>query len=173
MMIVAALLTGLLTLQLLLPATAYAHCPLCTAGAGVVALGAAKLGVGPISVGIFLGAFAVALGLWVARLLKKQYVPKQKQVLAIFSFATTILPLQTVLADYTSVYVPFWGEYGKTLLINTFLIGGIIGGVLILLSPYLSRKLALARGGAMYPFQGMVITLLLLVSAAAVIELAV
>lgn len=166
-------ITGLLALQLLLPATAYAHCPLCTAGAGVVAFGAAKLGVGPMSVGIFLGAFAVALGLWVARLLKKQYVPKQKEVLAIFSFATTILPLQPVLADYTSVYLPFWGEYGKTILINLFLIGGIVGGVLMLLSPYLSRKLALARGGEMYPFQGMVITLLLLVSAAVVVELAV
>ncbi len=164
---------GLLALQLLLPATAHAHCPLCTAGAGVVALGAAKLGVGPMSVGIFLGAFAVALGLWVARFLKKQYVPKQKALLAIFSFATTILPLQPVLADYTSVYLPFWGEYGKTILINLFLVGAIIGGVLILLSPFLSRKLALARGGTMYPFQGMVITLLLLVSAAVVIEFAV
>ncbi len=173
MIIVAALLTGLLALQLLLPATAYAHCPLCTAGAGVVAFGAAKLGVGAMSVGIFLGAFAVALGLWVARLLKKQYVPRQKEALAIFSFATTIFPLQSALADYTSVYLPFWGEYGKTLLINRFLVGGIIGGVLILLSPYLSRKLALARGGAMYPFQGMVITLALLVSAAVAIELAV
>ncbi len=171
MKVVAALLTGLLALQLL-PVAAYAHCPLCTAGAGVVAFGAAKLGVGPMSVGIFIGAFAVALGLWVARLLKKQYVPKQKEALAIFSFATTILPLQSMLADYTSVYLPFWGEYGKTLLINLFLVGGIIGGVLILLSPYLSRKLALARGGAMYPFQGMVVTLALLVSAALVIELA-
>jgi hypothetical protein len=173
MTFIAASLTGLLALMLLLPAAAYAHCPLCTAGAGVVALGAAKLGVGPMSVGIFLGAFAVALGLWVARLLKKQYMPRQKEALAIFSFATTIFPLQSVLADYTSVYLPFWGEYGKTLLINLFLVGGIIGGVLILLSPYLSRKLALARGGAMYPFQGMVITLVLLSSVAVVIELTV
>jgi len=162
----------MLVLQLL-PATAYAHCPLCTVGAGVVAFGAAKLGVGSMSVGIFLGAFAVALGLWVARLLKKQHIPRQKEALAIFSFATTILPLQSALADYTSVYLPFWGEYGKTLLINLFLVGGIIGGVLILLSPYLSRKLALARDGKMYPFQGMVITLVLLVSAAVVVELAV
>ncbi len=169
-MIAAAHLTALLALLSLLPTAAHAHCPLCTAGAGVVAFGAAKLGVGPMSVGIFLGAFAVALGLWVARLLKKQYLPRQKEALAIFSFVTTILPLQSVLADYTSVYLPFWGEYGKTLLINRFLVGGIIGGVLILLSPYLSRKLALARGGAMYPFQGMVITLGLLVTAAVVIE---
>ncbi len=173
MMIGATLLAGLFALQLLLPATAHAHCPLCTAGAGVVALGAAKLGVGPMAVGILLGAFAVALGLWVARLLKKQYVPRQKAVLAIFSFATTIFPLQSALADYTSVYLPFWGEYGKTLVINLFIVGAIIGGVLILFSPYLSKKLALARGGAMYPFQGMVITLVLLVCAVVAIELVV
>jgi hypothetical protein len=128
---------------------------------------------GPMSIGIFLGAFAVALGLWVARFLKKQYLPRQKALLAVFSFATTIFPLQAVLADNTSVYLPFWGEYGKTLVINLFVVGAVVGGLLILSSPYLSRKLALARGGEMYPFQGMVITLLLLVSAAAVIGLVV
>ncbi len=157
------------TLGLITPA-AHAHCPLCTAGAGVVALGAAKLGVGPMSVGIFLGAFAVALGLWVARLIKKQYMPMQREALALFSFATTIIPLQSMLADYTSVYLPFWGEFGKTILINRFLVGGIIGGILLILSPYLSRKLALARKGKMYPFQGMAITFSLLVTATLVIE---
>ncbi len=151
--------------------TAHAHCPLCTAGAGVVALGAAKLGVGPMSVGIFLGAFAVALGLWVARLIKKKYVPRQKEMLALISFVTTIIPLQSVLADYSSVYLPFWGEYGKTILINLFLVGGIIGGTLLLISPHLSRKLALARNGKMYPFQGTTITLSLLLTAAVVIEI--
>ena len=171
MRIMTISLTGLFAL-LLLPVTTHAHCPLCTAGAGVVALGAAKLGVGPMSVGIFLGAFAVALGIWIARIIKKQFVPRQTAVLALFSFATTIFPLQAVLADYSSVYLPFWGEYGKTIVINLFLVGAIIGGVLILFSPYLSRKLALARGGKMFPFQGMVITLVLLVSAAVVIELA-
>jgi len=164
---------GLPALTLLVSAPAYAHCPLCTAGAGALALGAAQLGVGPMSIGIFLGAFAVALGLWVARLLKKKYLPGQKALLAIFSFATTIFPLQAVLADNAPVYLPFWGEYGKTFVINLFVAGAVIGGVLILLSPWLSRKLALARGGEMYPFQGMVITLVLLISAAAVIGVAV
>lgn len=162
---------GLPVLGLFAYAPAHAHCPLCTAGAGLAALGAAKLGVGSMSIGIFLGAFALALGLWIARFLKKQYLPGQKGMLAVLSFATTILPLQSVLADNTSLYLPFWGEYGKTFVINLFVAGAVVGGALILLSPYLSRKLALARGGEMYPFQGMVITLVLLVSAAAVIGL--
>ncbi|GMR17239.1 MAG: hypothetical protein BMS9Abin32_309 [Gammaproteobacteria bacterium] len=157
---------------LLAAAPAGAHCPLCTAGAGVVALGAAQLGAGPMSIGVFLGAFAVALGMWVARLLQKQYLPGQKALLAIFSFATTIFPLQAVLADNSALYLPFWGEYGRTLVINLFVVGAIIGGVLMLLSPYLSRKLALARGGEMYPFQGMIITLVLLVAAAAIVGFA-
>ncbi|MDH3379721.1 MAG: hypothetical protein OEQ39_22585, partial [Gammaproteobacteria bacterium] len=78
----------------------------------------------------------------------------------------------TALADYTSVYLPFWGEYGATFVINLFVVGATVGGVLILLSPYLSRKLALARGGKMFPFQGMAITLVVLITAAFVIELA-
>lgn len=159
---------GLSALGLLVSAPAHAHCPLCTAGAGVAAFGASKLGMGPMSIGVFLGAFAVALGLWATRFLKKQYIPKQGSVLAVLSFATTIFPLQAALADNTSLYLPFWGEYGRTIVINLFLVGAIVGGVLILCSPYLSRKLALARGGKMYPFQGMAITLLLLISAAAV-----
>ncbi len=171
MKIASASFVGLPVLGLFVSAPAHAHCPLCTAGAGVAALGAAKLGMGPTSIGILLGAFAVALGLWFARFLKKQYVPRQKALLAILSFATTIFPLQAVLADNTSVYISFWGEYGKTFVINLFVAGALVGGMLILLSPYLSRKLALARGGEMYPFQGMVITLVLLVSAAAVVEL--
>ena len=170
-MTITLVLSGLFVL--LLPGMAFAHCPLCTAGAGIVALGAVKLGMGPISVGIFLGAFAVALGIWFARFLKKRYIPQQKAVLVILSFVTTILPLQTVLADYTSLYFPYWGEYGKTLLINLFVVGGVIGGLLILSTPYLSRKLTLVRGGVMFPFQGSVITLTLLVSVAGIVELVV
>jgi hypothetical protein len=162
---------GLPLFSLLASAPAHAHCPLCTAGAGVAALGAAKLGMSPMSIGIFLGAFAVALGLWFGRLLKKQYLPKQTALLAIFSFATTIFPLQAVLADNTSLYLPFWSEYGKTFVINLFVIGSVAGGALIILAPYLSSKLTLTRGGEVYPFQGMAITLALLVSGAAVIEL--
>ncbi len=173
MKLASTFFVGLPVLILLMSTPAHAHCPLCTAGAGVLALSAAKLGVGPMPIGIFLGAFAVALGLWVARLLKRQYLPRQKVLLAVFSFATTIFPLQAVLADNASVYLPFWGEYGKTFVINLFVVGAVVGGLLILSSPYLSRKLALARGGEMYPFQGMVITLVLLVSAAAVIGLVV
>lgn len=170
-MTITLVLSGLFVL--LLPGMALAHCPLCTAGAGIVALGAVELGLGPMSVGIFLGAFAVALGIWFARFLKKRYIPQQKTILVLLSFVTTILPLQAVLADYTSLYFSFWGEFGKTLLINLFLIGGILGGLLMLSTPYLSRKLTLARGGVMFPFQGVVITLVLLVSAAGIVELVV
>ncbi len=170
---VAMTMGALTALTLLAPAAVYAHCPLCTAGAGVVAFGAAKLGIGATSVGVFLGAFAVALGLWLARLLKKRYLPRQKEALVILSFATTILPLEPVIADYTSLYIPFWGEYGKTLLINRFIVGSLIGGGLLLASPYLSKALALVRRGRMYPYQGMVITFMLLLSAAFVIEIAV
>ena len=66
-------------------------------------------------------------------------------------------------------YRQFNAPFTLALLTSVRLVGAIVGGVLILFSPYLSRKLALARGGQIYPFQGMVITLLLLVSAATVL----
>ena len=50
-----------------------AHCPLCTAGAAIAAGGAIYLGVSVIVVGLFIGAFAVSTGWWVAKIIKKQY----------------------------------------------------------------------------------------------------
>lgn len=49
-----------------LPRATFAHCPLCTIGAGAAAVGAAWLGVSYMVIGVFLGAFGLAIGLWTA-----------------------------------------------------------------------------------------------------------
>ena len=151
---------------LIFPTVALAHCPLCTAGAGIVALSAYWLGVNGLTIGVLLGAFAVALGLWIARLLKKKYIPQQNNVIGVFSWLTTILPLKMLLSDYTSIYINWGGSYGslfnRTYPINLFLVGGVIGGLLIYIAPSLSR-FTTERRGKTVPYQGMIITFTLLI----------
>ena len=148
-----------------------AHCPLCTVGAGAAAIGATWLGIGNIPVGIFIGAFAVALGAWISRLIKKEYVPRQRDLLIGFSFFSTVLPLFPMMEEYSSIYIPWLGDYGKTYLIKLFLVGAIIGGVIILLAPRLSKKITSINKGRMIPYQGLVVTFTLLLIASLISEL--
>ena len=148
------------------PLPALAHCPLCTAGAGLVAIGAYWLGVNGLTIGVLLGAFAFALGLWIGRLIKKKYIPEQDNAIGVFSLLTTILPLQMLFSDYTSIYINWFGGYGsifnRTYPINLFLVGGLIGAFLIYIAPALSKSIA-ARRGKLIPYQGVILTLALLV----------
>ncbi len=159
----------------LVPQITFAHCPLCTIGAGAAVVVASRLGVNSISIGIFVGAFAVALGLWMTRVVKKKYIPYQKEVFALASFLLTILPLKSLWTDYTSLYVSLAGDYGsllnRTYLINKFLLGSVIGGVLLFVSPFLSRGIIRLRQGKSVPFQGMALTLLLLIVSATLIQI--
>jgi hypothetical protein len=159
----------------LAPRLALAHCPLCTAGAGVAAVFAAWLGVSMMSIGVFIGAFGIAIGLWIARLIKKQYIPHQAWVLAVISFATTVIPLMPLMQDYTSFYLSLGGEYGsllnRTYVVNRFLVGSAIGGVVMALAPSLSARITALRKGSMFRFQGLSITFLLLVAILLIVEL--
>lgn len=152
-----------------------AHCPLCTAGAGLAAIFASYLGVGAAPIGVFIGAFSVALGWWMSRLIKKRFIPKQNVVLALISFLTIVLPLIPLMHDYSSVYISLGGDYGsllnRTYLINIFLVGAIIGGLILLVSPYLSRRISVWRKNKMFPYQGLAVTFFLLALAAVILEL--
>lgn len=153
-------------LAVLLPTAAKAHCPLCTAGAGVLALGAAYIGVSTYVVGVFIGAFAMALSLWIPRLVKKQYIEYQKSILGVLIFLSTILPLVPMLDHYASFNIYWFGEYGsifnKTYMINRFIIGSVVGALIMFLSPYISIKISRARKGKLFPYQGMAITFIML-----------
>lgn len=157
-------------LSLSLSQAALAHCPLCTIGAGAVALGAVWLGISSFSVGIFLGAFALALGLWIGKLLKKRYISHQTLIIGLISFVTTIIPLEPLLYDNTAVFVSITGDYGtwlnSTYVIDTFLIGGVVGALIVFFSPKISQLISKARNNKIIHYQGMIVTfsLLLLVS---------
>ncbi|MDP2648520.1 MAG: hypothetical protein Q8P19_01330, partial [bacterium] len=94
------------------PKVALAHCPLCTVGAGTLAVFAAYLGVSSIIVGVLIGAFALALGAWLAPLIKREYIPYQKEVLTLLVYLSTVVPVMPLIRDYGPFYVSLGGEYG-------------------------------------------------------------
>ncbi len=153
-------------LLILLVRNAYAHCPLCTIGAATVAGGAAYFGVSQLVIGLFMGGFAVSVGLWVAKLIKKRYIPFQTTLITLFSFVTTILPLLPLMKEITPLYIHLLGGYGtmlnRTYLLNLFFIGSIPGGAIVAITPWISQKITALRQGKIIPFQGVTLTILLL-----------
>jgi len=153
-----------------MPQLVSAHCPLCTAGAVAIGLGAYQLGVSTLSVGIALGAAALALGLWMAKLIPGSYFRGQRLAIAFLVFATTILPVAPFLPGARGLYLAGIGQYGTTLMIPNVLIGAVLGGLIVLVSTRASRILAKLRSGRHVPFQGALVVVVLLAAVLAFIE---
>lgn len=156
---------------------ASAHCPLCTVGAAAVAGGAVWLGVKLVVVGVFIGAFAVSLGFWAGRIIKRKFIPMQKPVLIIVSFLTTVIPLISILSNEHAVYpiyISMAGDYGsllnRTYLLDQFFLGSLIGGVIVSLAPLISKKITSLRSGRTIAFQGSALTLVLLILIGVVLQ---
>ncbi|HIH41081.1 TPA: hypothetical protein HA239_01565 [Candidatus Woesearchaeota archaeon] len=169
--------------KILLPAAfilmvqqARAHCPLCTIGAAAAAGGAAWLGVNQGVIGLFIGAFAVSMGWWFSNLIKRQYVKYQRAVLILLSYITTVLPMLNIMEAPLPVFVFIAGNYGsllnRTYVINLFLLGSLIGAAIVSVTPYLSRKITEARKKTI-PFQGMIMTFVLLILSGLIINVVV
>jgi hypothetical protein len=160
---------------ILVPKLALAHCPLCTVGAGFLAVGAASLGVSSIIVGIMIGAFALALGTWLSRLVQKNYFPGQYYVLSGVIFLSTVIPIMPLIRDFDPLYINWWGSYGtffhNTYTMDLYLIGVAIGAFIILIAPSVSSLLTKIRKGRFLPYQGISLTLLLLVLVSVIIEI--
>lgn len=147
------------------PLSAYAHCPLCTAGAGALAIMAAYIGVPAIVISTLLGGAALAMGLWFAKLIKKKFIPYQYHIIAGLIYITTVLPLWPVLKEYKTLYAPFIGfdKYANKVPVDIYLVGVILGAVILAVTPFLSKKISSVAGKQLIPFQGIVITMLLLI----------
>ncbi len=198
----------------------FAHCPLCTAGAGVGALIAKELGLKSLVIGIWLGAFAVALGWWLGNVvmiralrfnsLVSSSIRSMRQfglrlrfgsnirprptrislietvnpstgtnlvdkisscglkfLLILISFLSIILPLKLYFYETGSFYLYLFGDYGslfnRTYVYDKFLLGSILGGFILLISPLISKKIIQIRQGKVFPYQGLIITFILLV----------
>jgi hypothetical protein len=141
-----------------------AHCPLCTTGAAIVAGTAAMLGINQMSIGVFVGAFALSTGSWFSNMLK-EYIPYQKVIVILSSFLLTVFPLTSIMSDFYPVYIHIVGDYGsflnRTYLINLFFVGSIIGAIVAFIAPGISWRIALKRRKAIR-YQGVIITLALI-----------
>jgi len=148
-----------------------AHCPLCTIGAGAAAAGAVWLGVSKIVVALFIGAFAMSMGMWFSRIPKKKYIPFQKTLIVLAVFLTTVLPLLPLFTAIGPLYLSFIGPYGSTYAFNYSIASSLFGGIIILASPGISKTLTKLRKGKMLPFQGIIITLLTLIITGGIIQI--
>lgn len=156
-----------LAFSLLTTGVVHAHCPLCTGGAAAAAGAAALLGVKYGAIGVFLGAFAAAMGFWLPRLIKKRYIPHQRRVVFWVVYLSTLLPLIPFTRDYSSVYISWFGDYGsignRTYLINWFIVGAVLGSLIVWVSPAISTNITEWRKGKSIRFQGLGITFALLI----------
>lgn len=148
-----------------------AHCPLCTVGAGAAAGAAVWLGVSKVVAALFIGAFAMSMGIWFSKIPKKEYILFQKIVIVAIIFLSTVLPLLPMFKVIGPLYIYFIGEYGNTYAINYSLASVIFGGLIVISSPTVSKRLTKLRKGRRIPFQGVVITLFLLVVLGGAIQL--
>ncbi len=132
----------------------YAHCPLCAIAVGNGVVLARFWGLNDIIVGIWVGAFVVSMGLWVHKLLKKNYIPLQEYVFTILSFAATAIPFYFAGLIGNPMYVK-WG-------IDMLLLGMVVGTVLTVLGFEISKLIKAKRGKTLIPFQTIIFTVMLL-----------
>lgn len=142
-----------------------AHCPLCTLGAGAAVSGAAYFGVNKVILSLLVGAFAISMGMWFARVIKKRYVPFQKTLIILISFLLTVIPILPMVNVVSPYYLSLIGDYGsvlnKTYMLNLSLIASFFGGFLVMISPNISKKITKLRGRHTN-YQTMILTFLLL-----------
>jgi len=148
-----------------------AHCPLCTIGAGAAAGAAVWLGVSKVAVALFIGAFAMSMGIWFSKIIKKQYISFQNPLSVAIVFLTTLLPLLPLFTAIGPLYIPFIGDYGTTYAVNYSIATGLLGGLVVISSPMLSKKLTKLRKGKMIAYQGITITLLTLIMIGGLIQI--
>ena len=174
-------LAAALSIFSFLPNAVQAHCPLCSAAVGAGVVVAEMYGFDTSVIGIFVGAFAISTGLWAANWLKKEYVPWQKALVVAVSFALTVVPVlalqqQQAAISSVPVMVNLAGDPGGLLhrvyWVDKLLFGSIAGGAISLFALWANSKLKSRNNGKVYvPFQGIVLTLSLLLLASASIYL--
>jgi len=169
-MLAKKILPIILSLPIILMETVSAHCPLCTVGAGAAAAGAVWLGISKVVVALFIGAFAMSMGMWFSKIPKKKYIPLQTTLIVGLIFLTTVLPLLPLMKSIGPLYLSFIGEYGATYAFNYSLASSILGGFIVFVSPTINKKIKNKRNGKGIPFQGMIITFSFLLITSVIIQ---
>lgn len=165
------LIAGLFLVQV---RSTLAHCPLCTMGVAAAAGGAAYLGIDKAIIALFVGAFAVSTGWWVGKKIRKKIMPFQTAGIVVLSFLLTVLPLLPLLERIYPLYISLLGGYGtllnRTYVLNLSLVTSLLGGVVVGITPWLSRKISMLRQRKIFPFQGVLLTIGLLLIVGALLQ---
>lgn len=150
-----------------------AHCPLCTAGAGAGVVIARYLGVSLSVIGVFIGAFSLAIGLMTAKYIDKQYVPYQTLLITVTIYLSVVVPIIPMMSEYTLIYLPIEGAYGmQGFVVNEYLLGLPFGTAVVALTPRLSKEISQIREKTIQ-FQGVILTFVLLTIISVVLHLSV
>ena len=139
-----------------------AHCPLCAGAVGVAAVGASYMGIDNSIVGLFVGAFSISTGIWFAKKIKKKYFKFQSFSLVLSSFLLTVIPSAKVVNDLSYFKFVLFG-LNKIYFIDKILVGSIIGALITLFALYLHNKIKQINGKVLIPYQGVFLTLILLI----------
>lgn len=163
----------ILLFLLIFTGIASAHCPLCTAGAGAAAVGAAYLGVAKPVLGLFIGALGVSMGWWMAKKIPKQYITYQRDAIVISSFLLTVIPILPIISQQNAFFIGLTGSYGSlfhnTYMYDMSLLTSIIGGLVVTASPSVSSKITEVRGKHV-DYQGIIVTFITLILLGLIIQ---
>jgi len=154
-------LSAFIASLLFLPELARAMCPLCSVAIGAGAVAAEYYGVDPSIIGLFVGAFALSTGIWVANWIKTQYIPHQKKIIVAASLALTIIPFVPIVPDAFYLPLKLFG-LAKVLWLNKLLVGSILGILISGGAFAFSNKIKEIRGKVLFPYQGVVFPVLAL-----------
>ena len=150
-----------LSLFLIYPLVAFAHCPLCVGGVLVLTFLGYEIGVKRIVLGFLTGALAFAFGEWLNRLIKRKFFKGQEFLIIALTFILTYLPVKNYIFNYYSLYLPNLG-INTPIFIDKSLFSGIFGGLLVYIAPFISRWISQKRGKTIL-FQRIIVTLILLI----------
>ncbi len=166
-------LLGLATVLTTLPKVANAHCPLCVGAVGGAVAAASFFGFNPAAVGVLIGAFAIISGQWLARLVKKVYIPFQTSTITAASFVLTVLPSMVYSPRELFLPVLWFGPSGSLFnsvhWVNLLLFGALLGAITVFAADWLHKSVK-NKFGQLFPFQGVVTIVVLLGVASAAIQ---
>jgi len=148
---VLAFLIAFFVLSIVFPGPVLAHCPLCIVGAGAGLSISRFLGIDDAVTGVWLAAFIGAFSLWLARFVKRKFIPLQEELIYILSFGLTLWSFYAFnLVD----------EHAGLLFGVPRLVFGIVAGAVIFYLTDVAHQLVKkVKGKVLIPYQGVIFSL--------------
>jgi hypothetical protein len=130
---------------------AYAHCPLCTAGAGAGLFLSRWLGIDDSITGVWMAAFLAASSLWAANSIKRKFLPYQDTLIYLAVFVSTVWSFY--------VFNLVSEHAGMIMGIPKLTFGIISGGLVFFLVDKLNLLIKVKYGKSLFPYQSIVFSL--------------